>query len=155
MKVRTQEFSDTPDGRLKRLLYELDVDQTEAAERLTEIIGEEVKPRRFTDWWKTPPDKYSRAMIALLHPDPWACVKWLLEGGDFPRIHVDRNEPASDADLFRKEAQRLLRAAEALDIATGKGGFEESGDHVEVEKTIGAPASARKERESKGAKRSG
>ncbi len=62
------------------------------AEELQSLTGLDTKANHLSGW-QTPPGPGLMAGLALLHPaDPRGCLKWLREGGEMPRLHVDRNE---------------------------------------------------------------
>ena len=98
--------------RIRKLRKDLGLTGTEMAERLQRIVGTKTTPSRVSEWERAKPEASPEtlAALSLLHPlDPRGCLKWLREGGEMPRLHVDRNERGSDVH------QPELNRAEALE----------------------------------------
>lgn len=112
-------------GRIRAFREALGYSQDEMARWIAELVGAGTKGSRISDWENTPKrHPYVLAAIALLHPDPRACLAWLREGPDgaMPPLARPEGPPASDAERLERDGRRLLRAAEALRVLSAVAG---------------------------------
>ena len=56
----------------------------EMAEAMRDFIGTGTTASRISEWKAGKGSAESLAALAMLHPDPRACLAWLREGGDSP-----------------------------------------------------------------------
>ena len=110
-----------PDGkdtfrkRLEKLRKELEFDGWDPmAEELRLLPDVSTQANHMAGWKRAPGAKLMMA-LAMLHPlDPKGCLKWLHEGGEMPRLHVDRNERGSDVHQPGANHARALEVIEAV-----------------------------------------
>ena len=103
--------------RIAKLRSKRELNLTEMASRLREVVGTKTRYSRIKEWEEgnVIPSAETVAALAMLHPlDPQGCLKWLREGGEMPRLHVDRNERGSDVPAPGVNHARALEAIAAV-----------------------------------------
>lgn len=110
------EEPDTLKRRIKRLRNGLGITGKAMAEKLRVLVGTKSTQTRISDWetGREKPSAGTLAAISLLHRSPVECLKWLREGGEMPRLHVDRNERGSDDHQPEVNRAHVLEAIEAV-----------------------------------------
>ena len=110
------EDTETLGRRIKRLRNGLGITGKAMAERLRVLVGTKSTQTRISDWetGRKTPAAGTLAAISLLHRSPVECFKWLREGGEMPRLHVDRNERDSDVAQPRPNHDRDLEVIETV-----------------------------------------
>ena len=85
--------------------------QKQMAKEARAVLKDGTAASRISAWENGGWDSGALAKVSLLHRAPAECFKWLLEGGEMPRLHVDRNERGSDV---RQPGVNHARALEAI-----------------------------------------
>lgn len=102
--------------RIRTFREALGLSQEEMAKWIVDLVGAGTRGSRISDWENTPKrHPYVLAAIALLHPDPRPCLKWLREGGTMPPLET-LTPPATDVERLERDGRLLLRAAAALRV---------------------------------------
>ena len=78
--------------RIKKFRKVLGWSQKEMAAEIRTLTRDGATGSRVSEWENGGWDQGSLAKVALLHRDPVACLEWLWEGHDMPRIHVDLDD---------------------------------------------------------------
>ena len=115
IRVAEPDGKDTFRKRLEKLRKELEFDGWDPmAEELRLLPDVSTQANHMSGWKKAPGAKLMMA-LAMLHPlDPKGCLKWLHEGGEMPRLHVDRNERGSGVHQPEVDRALALEAIEAV-----------------------------------------
>ena len=106
---------DTFKNRLRKLNDSLGFDGWEPmAAELRALTGFRTRANHMSGW-QEPPGPALMLALAILHPaDPRGCLKWLREGGEMPRLHVDRNERGSGVHQPGPNHARALEVVAAI-----------------------------------------
>ena len=115
IRVAESDGEDTFRKRLEKLRKELEFDGWDPmAEELRLLPDVSTQANHMSGWKRAPGAKLMMA-LAMLHPlDPKGCLKWLHEGGEMPRLHVDRNERGSGVPKAGVNHARDLEVVEAI-----------------------------------------
>ena len=115
VRVAEPDGEDTFKNRLRKLNDSLGFDGWEPmAAELRALTGFRTRANHMSGW-QEPPGPALMLALAILHPaDPRGCLKWLREGGEMPRLHVDRNERGSGVHQPEVDGALALEAIEAV-----------------------------------------
>ncbi len=84
--------------------------QEQMAKEAKAVLGDGTAASRISAWENGGWNSGALAKVSLLHNSPRELFKWLREGGEMPRIHVDRDERGSDVHIPDLGHERALEA---------------------------------------------